>query len=200
MEMRGIVLHSTPFDESSRVVELLTAAEGKLACVARGARASKKRFPGGLDVFATLAIEVTPTSGLWRLELASVVNPRLGLRKSLEAFERAGRLTECARALANAHQPSAGQLAALELGLDACAGGDVRSAIAAYPRLLVAAGIMPDSDTMRCAPEVHAAFLSGEAANDAIADAVESIAMRCVEEHLGRPLKTRVTPVARGGT
>lgn len=194
--MRGIVLHSTKFDESSLVVELLTAAEGRLGCVARGARASKKRFSGGLDLFSTLAIDVAPGSNLWRLDGASVVNARLGIRKSLEAFERAGRITECARALSNEHQQAGEQLAALELGLDACDKGQVRAAIAAYPRLLAAAGIMPDTDALTCAPEVLAAFMDGDAPTNSIADAVESVAMSWIERHLGHPLKTRVTPVS----
>ena len=196
MELRGVVIHSTSFDESSRVIELLTVEEGRLACVARGARASKRRFAGGLDLFATLAAEVAPGGNLWRLERASVVEARLGIRGSLEAFERAGRITECARALSNAHQRSAQQMAALESGLDACARGNVRSAIAAYPALLTAAGIMPDEDALACAPETLAALLSGEAPNDRLADAVEDLAMKWIEGHLGHPLKTRVTQVA----
>lgn len=139
---------------------------------------------------------MAPGPSLWRLDAGSVVNARLGIRKSLEAFERAGRITECARALSNAHQHAGEQLAALELGLDACDRGQVRAAIAAYPRLLTAAGIMPDADALGCAPEVAAALLAGEAPTNDIADAVEAVAMSWVERHLGHPLKTRVTPVA----
>ncbi len=196
MELRGVVVHTTSFDESSRVVELLTAEEGRLACVARGARASKRRFAGGLDLFATLAVEVSPGGNLWRLERAGVVDPRVGIRSSLEAFERAGRITECARALTNAHQRSTEQLSALEAGLDACARGDLESAITAYPRLLTAAGIMPDEEGLTCAPEVLAALLSGDAPTPGIADSVEVLAMKWIEHHVGHPLKTRVTPVA----
>src|SRR6187200_930225 len=172
MELRGIVIHSTSFEESSRVIELLTAQEGKLACVARGARASKRRFPGGLDLFSTLDAEMTPGRSLWRLESAAVVRPRLGLRRALERFERAGRLTECARALANAHQQSEAHLSALEDGLDACDRGDLAAASAVYPRLLIAAGIMPDHASLRCAPATAEALLTGKVDSVAIADDV----------------------------
>jgi hypothetical protein len=64
--------------------------------------------------------------------------------------------------------------------------------------LLTAAGIMPDADALHCPPDVLAAFLSGEAPTDALADAVEALAMTWIEDHLGHPLKTRVTPVAGG--
>ncbi|HSI06221.1 MAG TPA: hypothetical protein VLC93_17170, partial [Myxococcota bacterium] len=53
-------------------------------------------------------------------------------------------------------------------------------------------------DALVCAPEVLSAFLSGDAPNAAIADAAEALAMKWIENHLGHPLKTRVTPVAGG--
>jgi len=196
MELRGIVIHSTSFEESSRVIELHTAQEVKLGCVARGARASKRRFPGGLDLFSTLEAEVTPGRNLWRLESATVVRPRLGLRRALDRFERAGRLTECARALANAHQQSEAQLQALEDGLDACDRGDLAAACVAYPRLLTAAGIMPDHASLRCAPATAHALLTGEVASSAIADDVERVVLAWIEQHTGHVLKTRVTPIA----
>jgi DNA repair protein RecO (recombination protein O) len=195
MELRGVVIHSTSFEESSRVIELLTASEGKLGCVARGARASKRRFPGGLELFSTLDAEVTPARSLWRLESATVVRPRLGLRRALDRFERAGRLTECARALANAHQQSDAQLAALEDGLDACDRGDLAAASTAYPRLLTAAGIMPDRASLRCAPATAEALLSGTIGSVAIADDVERVTLAWIEQHTGHVLKTRVTPI-----
>lgn len=191
MAMRGTIIHVASFDESSRVVEVLTAEEGKLACVARGARASKRRFSGGLDLFTTLELDVVPTAHLWRLEGAALVAPRVGIRRSLESFERASKLTECARFLSNAHQPSADQASALEAGLDACDRGELAIAVLAYPRLLAAAGILPD---------VAIFDALGSAPLDAIADKAEATALTIVEAHLGHPLKTRVTDVSGGGT
>jgi DNA repair protein RecO (recombination protein O) len=201
-ELRGIVLHGAVFDESHRVVETLTREEGKLGCIARGARASKKRFAGGLDIFSTLAMIVEPGRGaLWRLESAVVVKPRIGLRSSLERFERASRLTECARLLTNPHQPAPEHFEALELGLDACDAGDTVSAIAGYTGLLSAAGIMPDQEafaerSMRFGARDLDALASGRASDSAIADRAEDLALRWVEQHVGHTLKTRVTAIS----
>lgn len=197
-ELRGIVLHGAVYDESHRIVETLTREEGKLGSIARGARASKKRFAGGLDIFSTLAMIVEPGRSLWRLDSAVVVASRVGIRSGLERFERASRLTECARVLTNAHQPAPEHYEALELGLDACASGDVVSAIAGYTRLLHAAGIMPDADafterSIRFSNAALDALASGSARDTSIADAAEGLALRWVEEHVGHTLKTRVT-------
>jgi DNA repair protein RecO (recombination protein O) len=186
MAIRGTVMHVTPFEESSRVVEVLTAEEGKLALVARGARASKKRFAGGLDLFTTLELDVFATRHMWRLDAARLIVPRVGIRRSLDAFERASRLTECARWLTNAHQQSSEQARALDEGLDACDRGELALAVLAYPMLLAAAGILPDVavfERLRSTP------------TDAIADKAENAALLLVEAHLGHPLKTRSTTV-----
>lgn len=45
----GIVVGRTDLGESDRIVRLLTAAEGRVELVARGARRSKKRFAGVLE-------------------------------------------------------------------------------------------------------------------------------------------------------
>jgi DNA repair protein RecO (recombination protein O) len=186
MAIRGTVIHVTAFDESSRVIEVLTAEEGKLALVARGARASKKRFAGGLDLFTTLELDVVPTRHLWRLDSSRLIAARVGIRASLDAFERAGRLTECARWLTNAHQPSPDQARALGDGLDACDRGALAEAVLAYPRLLAAAGILPDLAIFdRLAADQQ----------NAIADKAEHAALDLVEAHLGYPLKTRATHV-----
>lgn len=197
-EIRGIVLHGAVFDESHRIVETLTREEGKLGCIARGARASKKRFAGGLDIFSTLAMIVEPGRSLWRLDSAVVVSPRVGIRSGLERFERASRLTEVARVLTNDHQPAPEHFEALEHGLDACERGDLVSAVAGYTRLLSAAGIMPDADVLqtRFSARGLEALQTGVAADTAIADHAEHIALLWVEQHVGHTLKTRVTALS----
>ena len=224
-ELRGIVLHGAVFDESHRVVEALTREEGKLACIARGARASKKRFAGGLDIFSTLAMIVEPGRSLWRLDSCQVVAARLGIRAGLDRFERASRLTECARLLSNAHQTAPEQYEALESSLDACDRGDVVSAIAGYTALLEAAGIMPDLSVcadcgdpeparaslstrsfgivcISCTPGARSyprkglrALATGRADDSASADDAEDAALHWVEAHVGHTLKTRVTQI-----
>ncbi|RYF11185.1 MAG: hypothetical protein EOO40_03775, partial [Deltaproteobacteria bacterium] len=54
----GIVLHLAAFGEAHRLVEVLTPQEGRLTVVARGARASRRRFAGILELFGQLRLQV----------------------------------------------------------------------------------------------------------------------------------------------
>lgn len=102
--MRGIVtlnceallLRSVDFGESDRVVHLLTAGTGRLTAIAKGARRSRKRFPGTLDVFNHLAIRSRSKAhaSMAFLERARLVNPFLGLRSDSVRYALASFLAE----------------------------------------------------------------------------------------------------------
>lgn len=143
VELTGVVLGTRDFSDSHRIVEVLTAEEGRLSLLARGARASKKRFAGALDVFATLRMQVTPSKNLWTLNAVDIVDARLGLRSDFDAIMRASRLTELARALTPEHQTSLDILNVLIEALDRVAEGQLASAASAYPAFLAAAGVLP---------------------------------------------------------
>ena len=57
LSLTGIVVGSRIFSESGRFVDLLTKEYGRISLVARGARASKKRFAGALDLFISLDVD-----------------------------------------------------------------------------------------------------------------------------------------------
>jgi DNA repair protein RecO (recombination protein O) len=68
----ALVLRSVDFGESDRIVHLLTPTTARLTVIAKGARRSVKRFPGTLDFFNHLDVQVVqrrPTS-MARLEHA----------------------------------------------------------------------------------------------------------------------------------
>jgi DNA repair protein RecO (recombination protein O) len=48
----AVVLRTRPLREADLIVVLLTPGRGKIDCIARGARRSRKRFPGGLPIGA----------------------------------------------------------------------------------------------------------------------------------------------------
>ncbi|MFO7562415.1 MAG: DNA repair protein RecO [Enhygromyxa sp.] len=48
----AVVLRTRPLREADLIVVLLTPGRGKVDCIARGARRSRRRFPGGLPVGA----------------------------------------------------------------------------------------------------------------------------------------------------
>lgn len=143
--VEGVVVRLATFGDAHRVVELLSPTHGRLALVARGARASKKRFAGVLDAFASLRceVELAPT-GLSTLVSADLENLRLGIRRSLEGIERAASLSQLAQRLAPEHAHADRLHDSLVLGLDALDRGELAPAAGAYLGLLVAAGIGPD--------------------------------------------------------
>ena len=88
LHTEALVLRGVDFGESDRIVHLLTPETGRLTAIAKGARRSVKRFPGTLDFFNHLRIQVErrrPTS-MARLELARLVRPFCGIRESPSRF------------------------------------------------------------------------------------------------------------------
>lgn len=108
----GLVLRATPHRESDVVLSLLTEAHGRISALARGARASRRRFGGALG-FAVLArCELRPPRGeLWTLERADVEREWPALAADLAAFAHAGYALELVSAVAPAEHADAGLFA-----------------------------------------------------------------------------------------
>lgn len=146
----GVVVRRRDIGEADRIVELLTAEEGRVPLLARGARASRKRFVGALDLFVSLRAQVViPMRGrladrLWTLQSADIIDARLGIRRDLDSIEGASLLVECASVLSPERQEAGETYQALTFALDAVARGELAVAASAYPRFLAAAGLMPD--------------------------------------------------------
>lgn len=96
----AIVIGRTSYGESDRIVTLLSADRGVVRGIARGARASRRRFGGALELFSRVRVQLGRTgkagygSGLDRLDAAELLEPHLGLRSSLEALEVASLAAE----------------------------------------------------------------------------------------------------------
>jgi DNA repair protein RecO (recombination protein O) len=92
----ALLLRSVDYGESDRIVHLLTAGAGRLTAIAKGARRSRRRFPGTLDVFNRLAIEgrSKPRASMAFLERARLLDPYLGLRSDCSRYALASFLTE----------------------------------------------------------------------------------------------------------
>ncbi len=76
----GVVVGHVDLGEADRIVRILTAAEGRIAVVARGARSSRKRFAGLLDL--GMRIRVSRAYGRGKL-------PRLADAELVAAVDRA---------------------------------------------------------------------------------------------------------------
>jgi DNA repair protein RecO (recombination protein O) len=96
LNCEAVLLRSVDFGESDRIVHLLTARAGRLTAIAKGARRSRRRFPGTLDIFNHLAISgrTKPRASMAFLEGARLLNPFLGLRSDPSRYALASFLTE----------------------------------------------------------------------------------------------------------
>jgi len=88
LQTEALVLRAVDFGESDRIVHLLTPAVGRLAAIAKGARRSRRRFPGTLDLFNQL--EVTASlrrpAALARLESARLLRSFEAIRLGAPRF------------------------------------------------------------------------------------------------------------------
>jgi DNA repair protein RecO (recombination protein O) len=99
--VEGIVLGHVNYGEADRIVRFLTAEEGRIAAMARGARRSKKRFAGMLDLGNRVSLQLT--SGKGRLPVITEVNLVQGhphLRKDLDRISQMTYACELVGALA----------------------------------------------------------------------------------------------------
>lgn len=147
----AIVLRAVDFGESDRIVHLLAPATGRLTAIAKGARRSRKRFPGTLDFFNHLDVQIErrrPTT-MARLEHARLRRTWSSLRAEPTRFALGCYLLEMLDRLA----PEGGasderrRLFGFALGaLDLLEAGapDVRQRTLLELRALAAVGLQPE--------------------------------------------------------
>ena len=213
------VLHLRSYGESDRILQVLSRDQGRLGVIAKGARASKRRFAGILDHFVTLRLHVRPNRGLWRLQAADLVELRPTIRQRWERYVRAHVLCEFAASLSNEGERAPETYQILQHSLDALDAGHLDQAANAYAQFFCQAGITPPLDEclgckakrvvvvgidaergtvcQRCCqeeptPESRRLALTGHSFCTAEnATPVEALAMTWLEYHLGRPLRVR---------
>ena len=88
LQCQALVVRMVDFGESDRIVHLLTPTSGRLSAIAKGARRSKRRFPGTLDLFNLLFVQVERPrrSAMKRLEHARLQRQFDGLRTDPRRF------------------------------------------------------------------------------------------------------------------
>ena len=103
----ALVLRVVNFGESDRVVTLLTAAHGKLSVLAKGARASKRRFGAALSLFGYGEATLRERRGqeLWLLEELHTSRGFARLPQELGRFSHACYALELCLHLCPPHEP-----------------------------------------------------------------------------------------------
>lgn len=92
----ALVLRTVDLGESDRIAHLLCPSHGRIPAIAKGARRSRRRFPGTLDLANRLRVQIRPPrrGGLAHLEQAVLIDPHAGLRREIGRFALAGFLLE----------------------------------------------------------------------------------------------------------
>lgn len=95
----ALVLRTRPLRDHDLVVELLGRTTGRLSVVARGARRSRRRFGGALELGTRIDADVTFKAGseLHRLDGCDVRVPPRAVRSDLERFHHLAYALELTR-------------------------------------------------------------------------------------------------------
>ena len=148
---QALVLHSTDFGESDRILHLLTPETGRLTVIAKGSRRSVKRFGGNLDFFNQLRVQIERRrpSSMARLELARLERTFHGLREHPGRFALACYLLELLDRLAPEGGAAAEHEQLFRFGLGALAWidgetPDARMRVLLELRTLDAVGLRPE--------------------------------------------------------
>ena len=85
---RCLVLRTFDQGESDRVVHLYSEALGRVSAIAKGARRSKRRFPGTLEILSLCDVRLVdpPRAQLMRLEGAKLVGAFEGITANLARY------------------------------------------------------------------------------------------------------------------
>jgi DNA repair protein RecO (recombination protein O) len=85
---RCLVLRTFDQGESDRVVHLYTETHGRVSAIAKGARRSKRRFPGTLEILSLIDVRLVdpPRAQLMRLEGAKLVGAFEGITANLARY------------------------------------------------------------------------------------------------------------------
>ncbi|MCD6570464.1 MAG: DNA repair protein RecO [Deltaproteobacteria bacterium] len=104
----AIILNTIDYSESDKIACTLTKDHGIISAIAKGAKRSKKRFPGTLEPFSEVTLIYSFQEGrdLMRIESANLKSANLGIREDLNLLAHASVLTEVIIALLGPHDPS----------------------------------------------------------------------------------------------
>jgi DNA repair protein RecO (recombination protein O) len=96
LHTEALVLRAVDFGESDRIVHLLTPGLGRVPAIAKGARRSRRRFPGTLDLTNQLVVQVVRRrpGTLARLEGARLLRTFESIRSGAARFALACYLLE----------------------------------------------------------------------------------------------------------
>ncbi|MBI4881984.1 MAG: DNA repair protein RecO [Planctomycetes bacterium] len=149
----AIVLRRIPFSESSQIVHLLTAREGRVACLARGIYRDKTAFGGAFDLATRGRVDASRrrSTDLDLVHSFTVTRAYRGLRRSLDRWLAAAYVLELAASFSWPRDRQTELFLLLAATLDGLEGAPERAvarlwATSFVARLIECAGFRPALD------------------------------------------------------
>ena len=176
LHVDALVVAVHPSGDATLVVDLLTRDHGRLGAVARAARKSRQRFPGGLDVLCRVEANLEPpTRGdLHQLQGAVVKESYSALRTDVLALGRAAYVAELAAMVSSKGHPTPGLYAVVLAALDALQAGPVGPALLRWVEvqlLLLLGDLSPPGHCASCGtPLTQGALVLGAHAGHLFCD------------------------------
>ena len=161
-QFEGLIVSNRPGAGSDSFVDIFSPDYGIVGVVAKGARASKKRFAGGLDI-GTFGRFVAEDRGklLWRLDSMSVLFQPLALRSDLDWLTSLSLMVEAIHITSAAGQPEPALYAKVRDAIVMLDAGAIENAASIWRDILVFSGLMtPARSCEICGanPYSHASF------------------------------------------
>ncbi len=105
-KLAALVLRATPYRDHDLIVDLFTDRRGRVAAMARGARKSRRRFGGALEIGTRLDVELARGRGnLPTLSSCDVTGPLDAVRGDLDRFHHLAYALELGRLLTTEGEP-----------------------------------------------------------------------------------------------
>ncbi|MFT5353686.1 MAG: DNA repair protein RecO (recombination protein O) [Polyangiales bacterium] len=95
----AVLLRAIDYRDTDRILTLYLRDGGRISAIARGARASKRRFGGSLQPFAKLRVEYSPGRELATLRGSTIASMNESLLHKLSCIQSAGEGTALVRDL-----------------------------------------------------------------------------------------------------
>lgn len=149
LNTKGLVLRETTYRETSKILTVLTADEGKLTVSAKGVRRRGSKLAPGVQLLTFSDMTLSGSHDRWTLTEVSPIEMFEGLRMDLELLALGSYFAQLLEAVSDEDMPNPG---ILSLGLNALymlseGKGDIHLIKSAFElRLMTMAGFMPELD------------------------------------------------------
>lgn len=159
----AVVLRTWKLGESDRIVSLMTQSNGKIRCVAKGARKTKSRFGSRVEPTNHLQVQLYRGKGeLDTLTQVESIDRFAVLREDLELFARASSMLEAVELVAQDREPNEPLYTMLARAMHTVSSSESHLVVAGFfLKLLSQEGLSPSLDVcVLCGSEANLTHFS----------------------------------------